>query len=165
MATCSSKQTLKFFKQQLHIINFDLDFFKKEAKNICVKIENDEENIRCLTERKNTIESNILNVQQQLQPLLEKQKLQRNKVENNIGKKRKRNQDEDTLCNVQVILHNLECKHRALLIEIKMLMRLHLAKITQKQYIFAKLQIAEDELCKCEAEINKCEEANMNTFT
>ena len=45
MATCLSKQTLKFLKQQLHILHSDLDFFKKEAENICVKIANDEENI------------------------------------------------------------------------------------------------------------------------
>ena len=52
MATCLSKQTLKFLKQQLHILHSDLDFFKKEAENICVKIANDEENICCLTEKK-----------------------------------------------------------------------------------------------------------------
>ena len=165
MATCLSKQTLKFLKQQLHILHSDLDFFKKEAENICVKIANDEENIHCLTEKKNAIENNILNVQQHLQPLLEKQRLQQKKVEKSTGKKRKRDEDEDTLCNVQVNLHNLECKHHALLIEIKMLMRLHLAKITQKQYIFAKLQTAKDEVCKCKAEINRCEEANMNLLT
>lgn len=157
MAKCLKEQNLKLYKQQLHILTSDLNFFEEEAKNICSQVAYDEQNIRYLTEQKTQIENEISSMQQLCQPLIEKQKLERNKIEQNTSRKRKRDNDEDNLCNLQAMKRNLECKHQTLFIEIRMLMRSHLAKITQKQYILAELQKAKKNVCECKANIIKCE--------